>query len=200
MSNVNAVPVTAPAPVPTTPATSYMDAAAALIDVVRGLKDQIPNFVIPQPKGASQKLAKAASVPLAFVTLAALAIRNNAELARGGNTDQPQMLDLASFAEAFAPLADELEAMAFFVRHTVRAAGNKAGSEALTTYALAQRLATRPETASLAPHVEDMRLALGSFGRKAKSKPAPAPAPGTSPSPTQPSPVTPSSPAPLPKQ
>ena len=193
MSTQNEVPVTPP-PV------SYMDAAAALIDEVRGLKDRIPNFVIPQDKGASRKLAKAASVPLAFINLAALAIRNNEELARGGNTDQQQMHDLASFAEAFAPLADELEAMALFVRHTVRAAGNKAGSEALTTYALAQRLAARPETASLAPHVEDMRIALGNFGRKTKAKPAPTPAPGTSPSPTQPSPVTPSSPAPLPKQ
>ena len=195
MSTQNEVPVTPP------PA-SYTDDAAAIIDVVRGLKDQIPNFVIPESKGANQKLAKAASVPLTFINLAALAIRNNGELARGGNTDQPQMLDLASFAEAFAPLADELEAMALFVRHTVRAASNKAGSEALTTYALAQRLAKRPETASLAPHVEDMRIALGNFGRnrKAKSKPAPTPAPGTSPSPTQPSPVTPSSPAPLPKQ
>ncbi|HSY47422.1 MAG TPA: hypothetical protein VLC46_01290 [Thermoanaerobaculia bacterium] len=196
MSNVNAVPVTAPA----APATSYTDAAATLIDVVRGLKDQIPNFVVPESKGANQKLAKAASVPLTFINLAAVAIRNNGELARGGNTVQPQMLDLASYAEAFAPVADELEAMALFIRHSVQAARNKAGSEALTTYALAQRLAKRPETASLAPHVEDMRNALGSFGRKAKAKPAPAPAPGTSPSPTQSSPVTPSSPAPLPKQ
>src|ERR1700681_3185878 len=161
MSTQNEVPVTPPQP-------SYMDAAVAIIDEIRGLKDRIPNFVIPQAKGASRKLA----------------IRNNGELARGGNTDQPQMLDLASFAEAFAPLADELEAMALFVRHTVRAANNRAGSEALTTYALAQRLAKRPEMASLAPHVEDMRIALGSFGRKAKAKPAPTPAtPGTSPSP-----------------
>ncbi len=195
MSTQNEVPVTPPQ-------TSYMDAAAVLIDVVRGLKDRIPNFVIPESKGASRKLVKAASVPLAFINLVALAIRNNGELARGGSTDQPQMLDLASFAEAFAPLADELEAMALFVRHTVRAASNKSGSEALTTYALAQRLAARPETASLAPHVEDMRIALGSFGRKAKTKPAPTPAtPGTSPSPTQPSsPVTTSSPATPPKQ
>jgi hypothetical protein len=194
MSIEREVPVTTPQP-------SYMDAAATIIDEVRGLKDRIPNFVIPS-KGASQRLGRVASVPLAFVNLAALAIRNNGELARGGNTDQPQMLDLASFAEAFAPLADELEAMALFVRHTVRAASNKAGSEALTTYALARRLAKRPETASLAPHVEDMRIALGNFGRnrKAKAKPAPTPAPGTSPAPTQPSPVTPSSPAPLTKQ
>jgi hypothetical protein len=193
MSNVNEVPVTPP------PA-SYTDDAAAIIDVIRGLKDQIPNFVIPESKGANRKLAKAASVPLTFINLAAVAIRNNGELARGGNTVQPQMLDLASFAEAFAPLADELEAMALFIRHSVQAARNKAGSEALTTYALAQRLAKRPETASLAPHVADMRIALGNFGRKANAKPAPTPAPGTSPSPAQPSPVTQSSPATLPKQ
>src|ERR1700692_3164639 len=191
MSNVNVVPVTPPA-------TSYMDAAAALIDVVRGLKDQIPNFEIPESRAVAQRLGFVASVPLGFINLAAIAIRNNGELARGGNTVQPQMLDLASFAEAFAPLADELEAMALFVRHTVRAARNKAGSEALTAYALAKRLAKRPETASLAPHVEDMRIALGNPGRKAKVKPAPAP--GTSPSPAEPSPVTPSSPATLPKQ
>jgi hypothetical protein len=159
--------------------------------------------VIPESKAVGQRLGLVASVPLAFINLVALAIRNNGELARGGNTGQPLMLDLASFAEAFAPLADELEAMALFVRHTVRTARNKAGSEALTTYALAQRLAKRPETAGLAPHVDDMRLALGNFGRKrkAKSKPVPTPAnPGTSPAPTQPSPVTPSSPATPPKQ
>jgi hypothetical protein len=174
-----------------------MDVAVAIIDEIRGLKNRIPNFVIPEAKGASQKLSKAASVPQVFIDLVALAIRNNEELARGGNTDQSLIRDLSSFAEAFAPLADELEAMALFVRHSVRAARNKAGSEALTTYALAQRLAKRPGTASLAPHVADMRNALGSFGTKAKSKskPAPTPAPGTSPSPAQPSPVTTSSPA-----
>jgi len=174
-----------------------MDAAVAMIDEIRGLKDRIPNFVIPESKSVGQRLGLAASVPLAFLNLAALAIRNFVELARGGNSGPSRIHDLASFAEAFAPLADELEAMALFVRHTVRLARNNAGSEALTAYALAKRLAKRPETAGLAPHVEDMRSALGNFGRKrkAKSTPAPTPAnPGTSPASTQPSPVTTESP------
>ena len=193
MSVEREVPVTPPQP-------SYMDAAVAIIDEIRGLKDRIPNFVIPESKGAVRRLGKVASVPLVFINLAAMAIRNNEELARG-NSGSSQIYDLASFAEAFGPLADELEAMALFVRHTVRAARNKAGSESLTAYSLAKRLAKRPETASLAPHVEDMRVALGSFGRKAKAKPAPTPAdPGPSPAPTQPPPVTASSPATPPKQ
>jgi len=193
MSNTTEVPVTPPQ-------TPYMDAAAAIIDEVRGLKDRIPKFVIPESKGVGRRLGRVASLPLAFINLAAQAIRNFVELARGGNTGPSQIYDLASFAEAFAPLADELEAMALFVRHTVRAARNQAGSEALTAYALAQRLAKRPETAGLAPHVEDMRIALGSFSPTAKAKPAPAPVPGTSPAPMQPSPVTTESPATLPKQ
>lgn len=54
-------------------------------------------------------------------------------------------------------MADELEALAHFIRHRVKLARNKAGSDALTTYALAQRLARRPETADPAPHVDQMR-------------------------------------------
>lgn len=81
-----------------------------------------------------------------------------------------------SYAEAYAPVAGELEALAKFVRHSVTVARNKAGSEALTTYALAQRLAKRAENADLAPHVDAMRQALGAKShRKAKAKPEPFP-------------------------
>ena len=146
MSIENEVPVT-------TPATSHKDAAAAIIDEVRGLKDRIPHFVIPESRAARTRLSKAASVPPQFVDLTSMATRNNEDLARGGNSGPDDTSDLTSYAEAYGPLADELEAMALFVRHSVRAAKNKAGSNALMTYAMAQRLAKRPETASLAPHV-----------------------------------------------
>ena len=176
----------------TIPATSHKAAAAAIIDEIRGLKDRIPHFVIPESRAARQRLGRVASLPPEFIDLASMATRNNEDLARGGNSGPDQSKDLTSYAEAYGPLADELEAMALFVRHSVRAAKNQAGSNALMTYAMAQRLAKRPETAALAPHVEDMRLALGIRGRKAKSSRAPkAPTPGTSPTP----PVTASSPA-----
>ena len=181
MSIENEVPVT-------TPATSHKGAAAAIIDEVRGLKDRIPHFVIPESKAARQRLGRAASVPPQFVDLTSMATRNNEELARGGGDSGPaQTEDLRSYAEAYGPLADELEAMALFVRHSVRAAKNQAGSNALMTYAMAKRLAKRPETAGLAPHVEDMRRALRSPRPKAKSRQAPVPAnPGSPPAPTTP--------------
>ena len=189
MSKSNEVP-------DTQPPASHLDAAQTLIDDIRAMKQRVPNFVIPESSNAGRQLAYAASVPPEFVDLVALAIHNNEELTRGGNSGQAQMHDMGSFGDAYSPVADELEALALFVRHSVRVARNKAGSEALTTYALAKRLAKRPETASLAPHVKDMRIALGVPGRKGKSKPAPKPA-TTSASTTsaQEPPVTESSPA-----
>ena len=194
MSKANEVP-------DTPPPASHLDAAQALIDDIRAMKQRVPNFVIPESSNTGRQLASAASLPQQFVDLTALAIRNNEELARGGNFGPPEMHDMASFADAYDPVADEFEAMALFVRHSVRAARNKAGSNALMTYAMAKRLAKRPETASLAPHVQDMRIALGARGRKAKSKPVPKPATaGTSPTPTQEPPVTESSPETSPKK
>jgi hypothetical protein len=185
----------------TPPPASHLDAAQALIDDIRAMKQRVPNFVIPESSNAGRQLAYAASVPQQFVDLTALAIRNNEELARGGNFGPPEMHDMASFADAYEPVADEYEAMALFVRHSVRVARNKAGSNALMTYAMAKRLAKRPETASLAPHVKDMRIALGVPGRKGKSKPAPKPAtPDASSTPAQDTSMTESSPANLPKQ
>jgi hypothetical protein len=192
VSNNTEVPVT------TTPQPSHLDEAVALIDDIRAMKQRVPNFAVPETKNAGRQLAAAASVPPPFVDLAALAIRNNEELTRGGNSGSVQMRDKMDFADAYDPVADELEALAHFIRHSVRVARNAAGSNALLTYAVAQRLAKRPETAALAPHVADMKSALG-VRRKAKAKPAPTPGTPVPSTPAEPSPVTPSSPTTAPK-
>jgi hypothetical protein len=148
---------------------TYTDAAQALIEEIRALRHQIPNFTILS-KGDGRRLVRAATLPPDFVELAAVAVKNNAALVRGKGADPEQIRDLMSFAQAYRPLADELDALAQFVRHSCLVAKNKAGSEALTTYALAQRLAKRPEYADLAPHIVDMRLALGNRALTRKAK------------------------------
>ncbi len=157
----------------------YADSALARIDEVRVMREKIPNLVIPETKRARSRLANAASVPKEFVELATVAVKSKPVLVRASGQDLAQDKDLSNFAEAYGPVADELEALASFVRHSVTLAKNKVGSEALTTYILAQRLSKRPETADLLPHVEDMTKALGRGRRKAKAQPAPAPAPVT---------------------
>ena len=157
---------------------SHTDGAQACVEEIRAMRQRIPNFVIPESKKATQRLSTAASVPKEFIELAAVAVKNSAMLVRGSGADPAQIRDFVNFAQAYAPVADELEALAHFIRHSVALARNKAGNDALTTYALAQRLAKRPETADLAPHVDDMRRVLSARFRKAGSrKPASTPAP-----------------------
>ena len=176
--------------------TSHTDAAQSLIERVRAMRDEVPNFIVPSSSTDGQRLARAASVPPEFVELTAVAVTNNKPLVRGGSADPAQTRDQMSMGEAFLPVADELEALALFIRHSAIAAKNNAGSEALTTYELARRLAKRPETAYLAPHVADMRRALNK-GRKQRSKAASPTTPGPTQPPVTPSPTTtPSTPSP----
>ena len=72
--------------------------------------------------------------------------------------DLPSMFERIAAADG---RADELEAQAHFIRYSTTAARNLAGTEALTTYSLAQRLARQKRYAHLKPHVADMRRALG---------------------------------------
>jgi len=164
----------------------HSDAAQTRVQEIRAMRQQIPNFVIPADKNERKKLSRAASVPPAFVERTAVAVKNSPSLVRGGATDPDQARDLMSYAEAYAPVADELEALAAFIRHSVTAAKNTAGSDALTTFALARRLAKRPENAELLPHVDDMRHALGAK-RKVKPQPPEAPAPEAEATPPNPS-------------
>ena len=143
-----------------TAATPHTEAAQALVEQLRAMRQAIPHLVIPATRDETRRLSRAASVPPQFVELTAVAVKNSSALVRGGGADPTEIRDLMSFAEAYGPVADEHEALAQFIRHSIAAAKNKAGSDALTTYALARRLAKRPENADLAPHVEDMRRAL----------------------------------------
>jgi len=153
-------------------------AAQARIDEVRAMRQTIPNFVVPTSKSERRRLSFAASVPPEFVELTVVAVKNSPFLVRGGSPDAETVRDLLAFAESYAPLADELEALAGFIRYSIAAAKNKAGSDALTTYALTQRLAKRPESADLAPQAEAMSRALGRRRGKAKV-PEPQPPPAT---------------------
>lgn len=139
----------------------HADAAQTRVQELRVMRDQIPRFLIPDSPKAASRLSGAASVPREFVELTIVAVANQKALVRGESTPPAEIRDLLHYAEAYGPLADELEALAQFVRFSVRTARNTAGSEALTIYSLAQRLSKRRENASLAPHVADMRRVLG---------------------------------------
>jgi hypothetical protein len=157
-NGVSVVPVAAAS-------SSHYDSAQARLQDLSLMRDLIPLFVIPTSGLETSKLTSAASVPAEFVELTTVATVSHKALVRGEAATPAQIRDLMAYADAYAPVADELEAFAQFIRHSVTAARNRAGVEALTTYSLAQRLAKRPEHAGLATYVSDMRRALGR-GRK----------------------------------
>jgi hypothetical protein len=146
-------------------AVDYTATAQERIDELRRWREQIPHFVIPVTGDAMQRLSTAASVPPEFIELTSVATANHRPLVRAEARTPDEVRGLAGYSEAYSPLADELEALAKFIRYSTTAARNEAGAEALTTYALAVRLSKRPATAYLAPHVADMRRALNR-GRK----------------------------------
>ena len=150
---------------------SHTDAAQGVVEKLRAIRDSIPNLVVPTSGRESQRLASAAAVPPEFVELTLMSVKNNPALTRGTSLPESTLRDLTAFADAYGPVADELQAMLYFVRHSVTAAKNTVGNEALTTYALAQRLAKRPETAALRPVVAAMQRTL------ARRFPRPQPAP-----------------------
>jgi hypothetical protein len=150
------------------PVTSHHEGAQALVQQLQRMREAIPHFAVPTVKRARQALVAAATLPPEFIELTAVARANFPALVRGESTTPDETRDLRAFAEAYAPLADQFEAMAQFVRFTVDLAKGKVGREALITYALATRLSRLPEHAALAPHVADMRRVLGSRLKRVK--------------------------------
>ena len=147
--------------VPDVALNPHAETAQLRIEELRRWRDQIPRFAIPETPDARRKLATAASVSPVFIELTNVAVANQTALVRVDGAPPAEVRDLVSYSDAYVPLADELEALAQFIRYSTTAARNLAGTEALTTYSLAQRLAKQRRYAYLRPHVADMRRALG---------------------------------------
>jgi len=147
--------------VPNETPNTYVATAQLRVQELRKWRDQIPRFVIPETVDATQRLSQAASVSPEFIELTNVAVANQTALVRADGTPLSEIRDLVAYADAYVPLVDELEALAQFLRYSTTAARNLAGTEALTTYSLAQRLAKQKRYAHLKPHVADMRRALG---------------------------------------
>lgn len=157
MSSIAKDDVLAPITVP----NNHTEAAQLRVEELRKWREQIPRFAIPETADATRRLSQAASISAVFIELTNIAVANQTALVRADGTPPAEIRDLVAYADAYVPLADELEALAQFIRYSTTAARNLAGTEALTTYSLAQRLAKQRRYAHLKPHVADMRRALG---------------------------------------
>jgi hypothetical protein len=188
MSNQN-LEATNPATVPVE--GQHTAEAQAMLDRVEAWRKEIRTFAFPVPKGDRRKMATARTVPAELLEQAAVAMRGIESLSRGNN-DPDEMRSLVQYALSFGPVAAAIVRLGAEMQHSVDTARAKAGSEALVTYSLAERLSRLPGNEDLVPIVAEMRRTLDTAprfrtARKAKkSTDAPKPDAGTTP--TAPSP------------
>ena len=157
----------------------YRDVAQERIEEIRAFRERIPKFAIPPHQHARRALVRAASLPPEFLAGIAMVMKSHPELVHGGAVGPDEIRDLIAYADAFDPVANEIEALAHFLRYSVAAARNKAGSVALSIYALARVLAKRPEHADLIPLVEDMRRNLRAKRKRKAAEPPPEETPSS---------------------
>ena len=151
----------------TTAPSPHTEAAKALIDKIRALRDEIPRFTTDGM--ADGRLNNGAQVPEKFMESASAAIQNSTRLEQAGGADANTLRDAYAYAIAFDPVVEEIFALAKFAAHTLRVQRNAAGLCALDVYALAKRIARRQGGAELKPFVDDMRRKLKKPGRPRKA-------------------------------
>ncbi len=158
----------------------HAEAAKALVEKLRALRAELPQYV-PESPGDAKSLANRASVPEPFVESASVAIQASDLLDGSTRTTAEALRDVIAFALAYEAVLTEGKAFVRAAKHMIRLAKSQAGGHALSVYAIAQRLAKEKDGAELVPHVIDMRHKLKRGRRKATSEPAPDPVKKTAP-------------------
>jgi hypothetical protein len=178
-----------------TPQVSRAEGAQAMLDRCAAWEQEIPVFAFPVPEG-NRRALRVRLVPPDFVEEMTAAMKG-VELLSRGKTDPDEVRDLMQYSVVYGPVATAMERMAAKMRHSVETARAKAGSEALLTFGLAERLARVPGNTHLVPMVEALRRTLrtaAAFRGQKKSKKAapesPSPQPVPTPAGTSPAPVT----------
>lgn len=119
-----------------------------------------------------------AALPNDFLIAATTAVDSSNVLQSATQFDTDAVRQAVEFTEAYESVANEAEAFARGVRHTIAIRRAEAATDALQAYDIAKGLARKPEGASLASHISDMKRTLGRTGKRRKPN-APAPLPPT---------------------
>ncbi len=169
---LNNAAATATDPPVVTPATP-----AEVVARLRALRQLIPEFAL-LPQKERQSITPAASIDPAFVTASINATGVSPLLESMLGSTQPELRQEADDAVYWTEAEEELRSLLEGVATGNKVRRHRIGKAALDTYAISQRLVTRPEHAVLLPHVAAMKR-LGNFGRAKAKPPQTPPAPVT---------------------
>src|SRR5579884_3409284 len=148
---------------------SMSEQARDLMQELRDLQAKVPGYTPEPNEGRKSQIRIKAALPNEFLIAASTAVDSSSALKSATQFDSDAVRKAVEFTQAFEPLADEMEASARAVRHTIALVRASAANDALQAYDIAKGLARKPEGAGLASHIGDMRRTLGRTGRRRKS-------------------------------
>jgi hypothetical protein len=144
--------------------------AETLIKQLRAMQNSVPGFEVLKV-GQRRALGPAANASNDFLLATAAAVDASPALAAATQLDPPSIHDVITFDEGFSQLADEAEALARGIRHTIAIRRAKVGEQSLQAYSIAQGLAR--SNGDLRLHVADVKSKLGRGRRKPSAAPKP---------------------------
>jgi hypothetical protein len=108
-------------------------------------------------------------MPDDFLESVSVAVQSSPSLASASGLNPDDVREAIRFSAAFNPVADELEALARAVRHTISVRRANAAQECLAAYDLAKGLARKAGGADLVARVAEIRKTIKRGGSRKKT-------------------------------
>jgi len=140
-----------------------------VVQQLRALRDQIPDFVL-MPPSVGKPLSRAASVTIEFVHAAINALAASLRLRSALGRDAEALRVETELTARWSQVVDELDALRLGIVGAMRVRRHRVGTVALRVYQVSRNLVLDKENADLLPHIDAMRRAA-KFGKRR----APAP-------------------------
>jgi hypothetical protein len=154
----------------TSSSASSSTRARDLLQKLRDLRNAVPGFTTESSDGRKSPIRVIAALPNDFLMAASVAVESSSALKSATQFDSDAVRQAVEFTQAYESVADEAEAFAKGIRHTIAIRRAQAATDALQAYDIAKGLARKPDGAGLAAHIQDMRRTLGRAGHKRKPK------------------------------
>ena len=158
---------------------SHTEKAFRQLEVLRTMQGTIDGFVMPPiPMDSRSRPRGHSLLPVQFFVSFAVAMESSPQLVAalkgaGITLTSAEIRDMLRYAEAYLPLADELERFARGIRYSVALRRASVGRVASAAYLVAQGLNLLDDASLPVPEVASMKRSFGSRRRKTAEPAAP---------------------------
>lgn len=155
---------------------THTEAAFRLLENLRAMQGTIDGFVMPPSPIAPQVGLRYRQLPVQFFVALAVALESSPQLAAAlqaalNPLTPGEIRDTLRYAEAYLPVADELERFARAIRHTVGLRRSKVGRLAAAAYRVVKSMNLLEDLSLSIPEVEAMKRSFAASRRRKTAEP-----------------------------